>query len=83
MTFPQHDENEGRTAHLVQLKNQLRSKYLGRCGIHAFGIRSDEDAICVYITETHSNREEAIRELRTEVGPHALIVIVEPPAGMQ
>lgn len=62
---------------LSELKRRLRSKYLGKYGIHALGIRSSEDAICVYLSPGADDQESGLRLLRNDVAPHGLVVVQE------
>lgn len=60
------------TKDLRQAKTQLRRKYLGKEGIHAFGIRRKDNAVCVYTTQPELS---FIEQLKGEAAPFNVLVI--------
>jgi len=64
---------------LEQVKARLSSKYLGKHGIHAIGMRRSEAAICVYLSSHLPAQRDWLRELEQQAAPFQVRVIVEPP----
>ncbi|WP_145260795.1 hypothetical protein [Planctomycetes bacterium Pan216] len=68
---------------LRQLKASLRGEFLGKHGIHGMGMRSAEDAICIYLQPGVERTEsEAIARLRERVAPHKLIIVEDDAASI-
>ncbi len=68
---------------LAETKRRLASRYLGRAGIHGFGLRRSEGAVCVYFEPLDGKeQEDLLREIERETAPLRLIVIPEEPARM-
>ena len=63
---------------LAAVKGRLAATYLGRAGIHGFGLRRSEDAIVVYFEPLPGGaQEELLREIEREAAPFRLIGIGE------
>jgi hypothetical protein len=56
----------------------MKRRYLGRLGIHGFGIRAKQDAVCVYLDEICEPQQEGLNAMRRDAAPHQLIAIEEP-----
>jgi hypothetical protein len=61
-----------------EMKNQLRDKYLGRAGIHGFGIRRSRNVICVYLTEIGDVQKHVLEDIGQEATPFAVLAVEEP-----
>jgi hypothetical protein len=65
---------------LRELKDHIRTQYLGRCGIHGLGISEKRDAITVHVAPRKNNDQESVlHEIRQSIAPHGLIVVEEDP----
>ena len=65
---------------LEQVKRRLRSHYLGKHGIHGFGIRRADNAVCVYARPgSDADSQEMLSQLRSEAHPFQILVIKEEP----
>lgn len=65
---------------LDEAKRELRARYLGKHGIHAVGIRTSENAICVYVDPSgRIHAAEVLDNIRSDAAPFKLIVIEEEP----
>jgi hypothetical protein len=63
---------------LTETKRHLSSRYLGREGIHGFGLRRSEGAVCVYLEPRPGGDQDLLlREVESEAAPFRLIVIRE------
>lgn len=63
---------------LLETKRRLSVRYLGREGIHGFGVRQSEGAVCVYLEPREGGEQEALlREIEREAAPVRLIAIRE------
>jgi hypothetical protein len=63
---------------LESTKQALRSKYLGRNGIHAFGIRRDANAVCVYIDHSEQDSERInslVHKMQREARPFSVVAV--------
>lgn len=63
---------------LQETKRRLAVHYLGQAGIHGFGLRRSEGAICVYL-ERHDDPEQRalLERIEREAAPFQLIAIHE------
>ena len=59
---------------LESTKGLLRRKFIGKYGIHGFGIRKSVDAICIYMDED-TDQQEIIDELKEAASPHQIIIV--------
>ena len=73
------DNSSEQESELRELKGRLRLKYLGMSGIHAFGSRETEDAVCAYVHRGAEDLEAVLDKLKSDVAPHKLVVIEESP----
>ena len=64
---------------LEEVKARLRRKFLGQAGIHGFGIRRSQNAVCVYFSTTGEQHEAVLREIKREATPYHVLAIEEPP----
>ena len=65
---------------LGNVKNQLRAKFLGKAGIHAFGLSRRDNAIRVYVNESSGpEQDQVLEQIRREAGDVKVAVIAEPP----
>ena len=66
---------------LMETKRRLSSRYLGREGIHGFGLRRSGGAVCVYL-EPHSGADQRalLEEIEREAAPFRLVIIREERA---
>lgn len=63
---------------LNDLKKRLRAEYLGKAGIHGFGLRRASDAVCVYLKEDRSQEQAALlREIQQVAAPHQVVIVAE------
>jgi hypothetical protein len=62
---------------LSELKRQIRGKYLGKFGIHAVGVRSNDNAIRVYATPGGKGQDQGLAQIRKEIEPCKLDVVFE------
>jgi hypothetical protein len=68
---------------LDAVKQRLRSRYLGRAGIHGLGISPAQNAIRVYINPGQADAARTVlRQLEAEASPHRVIVIQEEPPAL-
>ena len=65
---------------LEQAKRRLKHRLLGRCGIHAVGIRRAENAVCLY-TAAVKNPEltDLLPEIEKDIAPLRVLLIEEAP----
>lgn len=63
---------------LEQAKERLKTRFLGRAGVHGLGIRRAENAICVY-TDEGENPEflSVLAQIEEEAAPLTVLVIRE------
>ena len=63
---------------LEQAKERLKTRFLGRAGVHGLGIRRAENAICVYAdTEEDPDFPLILAQIEEEVAPLTVLVIRE------
>lgn len=63
---------------LDETKDRLRDAYLGRAGIHGFGVRRAENAVCVYLQPQQTpEQEEVLREVEAQAAPFGVIPVFE------
>lgn len=63
---------------LLETKRRLSARYLGREGIHGFGVRRSEGAVCVYLEPRSGGEQEALlREIEREAAPVRLVAVRE------
>jgi hypothetical protein len=67
------------TATLDDVKTRLRAKYIGRAGIHGFGIRRSRNAVCVYLSKMDDEQRAVLREIEREAAPYSVLAIEESP----
>ena len=68
---------------LMEAKRRLSSRYLGQGGIHGFGLRRSEGAVCVYIEpRPGTEQRDLLHKVGCEVAPFRLVVIREERASM-
>ena len=68
------------TESLEQVKTRLRAKYLGRAGIHGFGIQRSQNAVAVYFHEPSSEEQSAVlAELKRDATPCRVVLVREAP----
>lgn len=66
---------------LTETKRRLSSLYLGREGIHGFGLRRSEGAVCVYLEARPGGEQQTLlNQIEREAAPFRLIVIPEERA---
>jgi hypothetical protein len=66
---------------LAEIKRRLASRYMGRAGVHGFGLRQSEGAVCVYFAPLASQEQnDLLREIEREAAPARLIAIPEERA---
>ena len=75
------DNSSEQVSELRELKKRLQLKYLGKSGIHAFGSREAENAVCAYVHRGAEDLEAVLDELKSDVAPHKLVVIEESRIG--
>lgn len=67
-------------APLEAVKERIKTRYLGRGGIHAVGMRRGQNMICVYVSRAgNSEREHLLKEIEEVVAPFKLLVVTEEP----
>lgn len=65
---------------LEEAKRRLKHRLLGRCGIHAVGIRRAENAVCLYAAAVEDAELTALLpEIEKEVAPLRVLLIEEAP----
>ena len=63
---------------LVEVKKQIRKKYVGQAGIHGVGIRSKENVVRLYANKDRGDQQEhLIGSIRREIAPFVLDVIFD------
>ena len=63
---------------LEQAKERLKTRFLGRAGVHGLGIRRAENAICVYADEKEDpDFPLVLAQIEKEVAPLTVLVIRE------
>jgi hypothetical protein len=62
---------------LTSIKRKLSSKYLGKGGVHAFGMRRGANTLYVYIDESLGGGEPSgvLRQIKLEAHPFKLVTI--------
>jgi hypothetical protein len=62
---------------LTSIKRKLSSKYLGKGGVHAFGMRRAANTLYVYIDESLAAGEQrgVLRQIEQEARPFKLVTI--------
>ena len=69
---------------LKDAKRAVRAALLGHHGVHAVGLRRDQDAVCIYVDPTSIAEVEALRnKIESMVGSHKLLVIPDQQAVAQ
>ena len=64
---------------LEAVKKRLRGRYMGKAGIHGFGVSHADQAIRVYLHEPgHPDRDTVLKQIRADAAPYGLRVIDEP-----
>jgi len=65
---------------LDELKRRLRSKYIGKAGIHGLGIDRSQDALRIYHKPSSDPRQEKLlKEIEKEARPYKVIRVKEEP----
>ena len=64
---------------IEEVKIRLRDKFLGRAGIHGFGIRRSQNAICVYLAKIDEEQRAVLRDIEREAAPYSVLAIEESP----
>lgn len=71
-------------APLEAVKERIKTRYLGRGGIHAVGMRRGQNVICVYVSPAgNSEREHLLKEIEAVVAPFRLLVVTEEPPSLK
>lgn len=66
---------------LEETKRRLAARYLGRAGIHGFGLRRSQEAITMYFEPCPGGEQEDLfREIGREAAPFRLIPLQEGQA---
>jgi hypothetical protein len=61
---------------LTSIKRKLSSKYLGKGGVHAFGMRRAANTLYVYIDESLAGEQRGVlRQIEQEARPFKLVKI--------
>ncbi len=64
---------------LEAVKNRLRGRYLGKAGVHGFGVSHADRAIRVYLHEPdHPDRDTVLQQIKADAAPYVVRVIDEP-----
>lgn len=66
-------------ADIEEVKIRLRRKYLGQAGIHGFGIRRVQNAICVYLSAIGKEQQAVLAQIEEEAAPYPVVSIQEQP----
>jgi len=65
---------------LGAVKEQLRAKYLGKAGIHAFGLSRRDNSVRVYVNDNGGlEQEQVLEQIRRDAGDVKVAVISEQP----
>jgi hypothetical protein len=65
---------------LVEMKGQLSRAFLGKAGIHGFGISRSRRAIQVYVTPSQEKEQQAVlKELKQAASPFDVVLVMEEP----
>jgi hypothetical protein len=65
---------------LDELKRRLRTKYMGKAGIHGLGIDRSKDALRIYHEPSSDpEQERMLKEIEKEARPYKVIRIKEEP----
>jgi hypothetical protein len=68
------------TESLQDAKARLRKKYIGRNGIHSFGIRPDQNAIIVHFEpEQSAKQRHLLAELQADAEGFEIVEVAEAP----
>jgi hypothetical protein len=63
---------------LAQMKRRLSREYLGKAGIHGFGISRARGAIQVYVTPGHEKEQKVVLDaLKQTASPIDVVVVTE------
>ncbi|HIC80310.1 MAG TPA: hypothetical protein EYH07_14995 [Kiloniellaceae bacterium] len=65
---------------LEDAKRRLKHRMLGRCGVHAVGIRRADNAVCLYAAAIEDPELVALLpDIEREVAPVRVLLIEEAP----
>jgi hypothetical protein len=65
---------------LEKVKTLLSSRYIGKAGIHAIGMRASADAISVYMAPGSRERyKQILQDLKKEAEPFEVLFTEEEP----
>lgn len=63
---------------LNRIKEELRSRYLGKHGIHGVGIRESENLVCIYLDPNSDlERSQVWEAIRKAAAPYQIVLIPE------
>ena len=66
---------------LDDVKTRLSTRYLGRDGIHAIGLRRPTNQIVVYVSPP-ANAQELLERMRDDSGGYELIAVTTPASNL-
>lgn len=64
---------------LEETKAVVRTKYLGRAGIHGVGIRRATNALCLYVHQESPEQKALVDRIREEAAPYGVVTVDEEP----
>ncbi len=68
------------TESLQAAKDRLKARYMGKAGVHGFGISRTHNAIRVYVTPgAGAETESVLAQLAAEADPFTVLVVREEP----
>ncbi len=61
---------------LFDIKRNLSAKFLGKAGIHSFGISRSENAVRIYVDSEHEDElKDVLSEIEKEAAPYKVLVL--------
>ena len=63
---------------LKETKRKISERHLGRHGIHGVGLRTSENAVCIYVDPgSRLEGTETLREIENEAAPFKIVLVEE------
>lgn len=69
---------------LKEVKRRISNRHLGHHGIHGVGVRTSENALCLYVDAgSHLDGTSILREIEKEAAPFKIVLIQEERPAIQ
>ena len=68
---------------LDDVKKRLKSRYVGKSGIHAIGVRRSQNALCVYVDPRAGPSQVVLDEIERDAAPFKLLILLEEPPSLR